>query len=118
MAKLIEDVQALLMTAAPTGGVWFGVNSTEPPVYPYIVWTPVVSTDNVSLGGPSDLQNTRIQIDVIALKVSEAVALTGAVDAAFKASSIGNVPISSLTTFEEAILAHRFVRDYSVWATN
>ena len=66
MTTLIQDVQALLSGLSPAGGVWYAINTTEPPAYPYIVWQRIVSVANVSLGGPSNRQNTRIQIDIVA----------------------------------------------------
>lgn len=116
--SLIQDLQAHLATLNPAGKVWYGVNTTEPPVYPYIVWTRVASTPNVTLAGPSDLQNTRIQIDILARHISEAVGLESALEAAMAAWSVQNVPLSSLDLFEDEIRAYRIVKDYSVWATN
>lgn len=115
---LVEDVQARLATLAPAGGVWYGLNTTEPAVYPYIVWTRVSSVANVSLGGPSNLQNTRVQIDIIARRISEAMALEAALEASMAAWSVTNVPLSSLDLFEDEIRAYRVIKDYSLWATN
>lgn len=115
---LIEDMQARLATLAPAGGVFYGFNTTEPAVYPYIVWNRVTSTPNVALGGPSDLQNTRVQIDIVARRISEAVALETALEASMAAWSVQNVPLSSMDVFEDEIRAFRVIKDYSVWARN
>jgi hypothetical protein len=118
MTALIQDVQALLTTVAPAGGVWYAINGTQPPVYPFIVWTRVVSTANACLHGPSNLQNTRIQVDIYSRRISEASALETAVEAAFAAWAVQNVPVSSVDGFEEEVRAYRITKDYSVWSTN
>lgn len=118
MTTLVEDVQILLNTLAPAGGVWYGVNTTEPPAYPYIVWQRIASSDNVSMTGPSNLQNTRIQIDVFSLRISEANTLRDALDIAFNSASITNIPISTSETYEDMIRGFRLMREYSVWTTN
>lgn len=118
MTTLVEDVVARLQTLAPAGGVWYAINTQEPPVYPYIVVTRVVSTPNVSLQGPSDLQNTRVQIDILALQASQAIALETALEASMTSWSVINVPLSSQDSFEEPVRAFRVIKDYSIWATN
>lgn len=115
---LIEDVKARLATLNPAGGVWYGFNTTEPAVYPYIVFNRVVSIPNVTLAGPSDLQNTRIQIDIIARRISDAVALETALEASMASWSVTNVPLSSMDMFEDEIRAFRVIKDYSLWAKN
>ena len=118
MTTLVQDVQAVLATLAPAGGVWYAVNTTEPPVYPYILWIRVASTPNVSLAGPSNLQNTRIQIDIFSRQVSELLAMESALEAAMAASGLQNVPLSSMDLYEEPVRAYRASKDYSVWSTN
>lgn len=114
----IQDVQALLTTLAPAGGVWYAANTTGEPVYPFIVWTRITSTPNVSLGGPSDLQNTRIQVDIFSRSVAEAESIGKALDAAMAGWSVQNVPISSMDMYEEPVRAYRVSKDFSVWAKN
>lgn len=118
MSTLIEDVTALLTTLAPSGGVHYGNNDAQPAAYPYIVWQRIVSTPNVTLDGPSDLQNTRIQVDVFSDRISQASALGTSVEALFAAWSVQNVPESSQDLYEAAIKAHRVTLDFSVWAKN
>ena len=114
---IVQDIQAILDPLV-TGGSWYGANTREPPVYPFIVWSRIVSVPNVSLTGPSDQQNTRIQIDIFSLTVQECLSLEVAVEAAFAATSIVNVPISSGDSYEDAVRAYRCTKDYSVWSTN
>lgn len=117
MTTLIEDVQALLQPLA-AGGSWYAVNTTEPPSYPFIVWHRVVSTTNNTFDGASDLQNTRIQVDVFSRQISEANSIADSVTAAFAASSIKNVQISSQDFYEDPVKAYRVSLDFSIWATN
>lgn len=117
MTTLIEDLQTLLAPLA-SGGSWYGVNTTEPPVYPFIVFNRVVSTPNVSLDGPSDLQNTRVQIDIYSRQISEAASIEAALEAAMVAWPVTNVPLSSMDMYEDTVRAFRVSKDYSVWARN
>jgi hypothetical protein len=118
MSTLVEDLYALLVTLAPAGGVWPHVNTSQAIVYPYITFMRVVSTDNVSHGGPSNTQNTRFQIDTFSQTMAGLVALDNALNAALAAWSVQNVPISSQDLYEDSVKAFRTTRDVSVWATN
>lgn len=124
MSTLIEDLQALLAPLA-AGGAWYGINTTEPlaldtngAVKPFIVWQRVVSTANVTLLGPTDLQNTRVQIDIYAPRIADAAAIEVALEAAMAASSIQNVPLTSQDLYEEPVRLFRVMKDFSVWAKN
>jgi hypothetical protein len=121
MSTLAELVQAILDPLTP-GGAWYAVNTTEPlaldsngAVKPYIVWQEIVSTDNVTLGGPTDMQNTRIQVDVYAPRIAVASSLTKAVDAALLASALTVIPLSNQPVYEEPVRLWRRIRDYSIW---
>ena len=118
MTTLVEDLQTLLSTLSLAGGSWYAVNTSEPPTYPFIVFQRVVSSPNVTLDGPSDLQNTRVQFDIFSRQVSEAVAIEAALEAAMVAWSVSNVPLSSQDIPEPEVKAFRISKDYSVWATN
>ena len=119
MSTVLEDLKALLTAAlAPAGLVWYGANTAEPPVYPYIVVTRVSSTPNVTLSGPSDLQNTRVQIDIFSQQISLGVAIESALEAAMAAWSVGNVPLSSADVYEDQVRAFRITKDFSIWSTN
>lgn len=117
MTVLIEDLQALLMPLAD-GGAWYAVCTASPVPSEYIAWQRVASSPNVSLGGPSDLQNTRVQIDIYARTVARAAAIEAAVEAAMAGSSIVNVPLASQDIFEPDTRLFRVIKDYSVWARN
>lgn len=118
MTTLVQDLEAALDPVA-AGGAWYQVNTTEPPVFPFIVFTRIVSSTNNNLEGPSDLQNTRVQVDLFTLKASEVESLSDAIDAAMTAQ-FGNrsIQISSQDLYEDPVKAFRVLREYSVWATN
>lgn len=117
MSTLIEDVQAVLEPLAG-GGAWYGACTLQPPPYPYIVFQRVFSAASVALGGPSDLQNTRFQIDVYSRSVQQVDAIGAAIDAAFAANPITNVPLGTQDFYEDDTKAHRVSKDFSIWATN
>lgn len=117
MATLIESVQAVLQPLA-SGGCWYQINTTEPAVTPYIVVTRVTSPANVTLQGPTTLQNTRLQIDLYSPSVQELVALGDSVEAAMAAAGFTNVPLSSRDMYEPDTKLHRTSYEFSVWSTN
>jgi len=101
----------------PAGGAWYGINTAEPPVYPYIVHTRMPSAANVSLGGPSDLQNTRVQIDVFAVSIADALAVHRGIKAAMAEWALQNVPLTEEDIYEPDVRAWRISSDWSIWAT-
>ena len=118
MATLIEQLQTTLAPLA-AGGCWYAVNTQEPAVYPYIVFLRIVSTTNNALGGPSDLQNTRIQVDVFSNRIGEANSIELAVEQAMTAATLfGSVQISQQDTYEAEVKAFRSSADFSIWSVN
>ena len=116
---LIQDVQALLSALAPAGGVFYGANTRGAPVvYPYITWQRIISVPNVTLQGPSDLQSTRIQVDIISRQINEADAILKNMTAGFQTWPVGNVPLSSQDLYDDVVQAYRITADWSVWARN
>lgn len=119
MTTLIQDVQALLVALAPAGGVFYGANTRGAPVvYPYITWQRIISTPNATLQGPSDLQSTRIQVDIFSRQINEADSIAKALTAAFQTWPVGNVPLSSQDLYDDSVQAYRIISDWSVWARN
>lgn len=118
MTTLIQDVQTLLAALAPAGGVSYGLNTASPTTYPYIVWRRIASAPNVSLRGPSLLQNTRLQIDIYSRTVSEVTAIETALEATFAAWSVQNAPLLSSDLVDPDTRAFRVIKEYSVWSTN
>lgn len=117
MTTLIEDLQAILNPLA-VGGCWYMLNDQEPPTIPFIVFQAIASTTNNTLQGPSNLQNTRIQIDVFGYRISDVNATSNAIESALLASSIGSIQLSTQDLYEPAVKLSRRILDYSVWSTN
>lgn len=124
MATLLEDIEAALASCVPVGGAWPLVNTNEPPLIdgsgqyaPFIVFQRVVSTDNVSLQGPSDVQNTLLQVDIFAPTLSAAETVRVATDAALLALAPTTrcVPKSSQDLYEAPASLYRILRQYSLW---
>lgn len=114
MATLIEDLQAVLAPLA-AGGAHYAINETEPPATPYIVFQVVASGINAGLQGRSDMQSTRVQIDVYSPRIDEVQALWSAIDAAMEASPMENVMLSWLDTYDTGVGCYRRITDYLVW---
>jgi Protein of unknown function (DUF3168) len=118
MPILEQQLQAALAATAPAGGVWQDINTAEPPTYPYVVWQIVSSSINNSFAGPSDLQSSRVQVDVYSLSAAERRTLSVAAVAAMLAGPWPScVQIDSQNLFEDAIRAFRKTMDFSVWST-
>jgi len=117
-AHVVEDIVALLGNLGAAGGVWYAVNTNEPATYPYLVVQRIASEANVALGGPSGLQNTRVQIDVYARRMADAVALEGAIESTMAAWAVQNVPLTSQDFFDDIVRAFRVSKDYSIWSLN
>lgn len=112
---LAESIQAVLDPLA-TGGAWFMDNTQDPPTYPYIVWMYAPSSTNVTLSGPSDLQNSRVQVDLYARNAQGLQTLEAAVRAAMQASALTNIPLTSMDASVPELRAFRRVLEFSVWS--
>lgn len=117
MAALLTQLQSLLQPLA-VGGAWPMVNTAEPPVYPFIVYQRVVSISNDTFDGPSDLQSTRVQVDVYSRSVSEVDAIGTAVANAFADWSVPNSPLSSADLSDPVVKAYRTTQDFSIWSVD
>ncbi len=121
MTTLVQDINTALLTLAPAGGIWNAINTSEPAaaaVVPYIVFLRIVSTVNNTLKGASDLQNTRVQIDVFDRTYSSAAAMAAQVVTAMTTAFPTCTQISSFDVYEPAVKAYRISADFSVWAKN
>ena len=112
--SLKSDLQAVLASLA-SGGAWDKI-AAQGTLPPYIVWQFVVSTSNVALGGASDVQNTRVQIDAYAKSGVDTEALGKVIATAMAAASFANVPLSSQDFYEPEVKLHRISLDYSLWS--
>lgn len=117
-----QDVTAALKTLGAAGKVWNLTNTDEPAVYPYIVFTVIVSTENVSLVGPCDLQNTNVQVDCFDRTGAGAALLAKQARVAlldyFSTFPQSCVPLSGFSRYEAPVKAYRKSADYSIWSTN
>lgn len=122
MTTLIQDINAALEELEPAGGVFNAINTAEPPVFPFIIFLRVVSAFNNTLDGPSDLQTTRVQVDVLHRTYSLAADLATQVQQKLmdRFSSFPNacVPLTAFDAYEDAIKAYRVSTDYDIAATN
>lgn len=116
---LLEQINTEL-TGLVAGNAWYSVNeaqaATNEDPYPFITVQRVGSDPLVTLQGMSELQNTRIQIDIHARTILEADAIRRQVESTMAAWTLQNVPLSSLDLFDEAAQVHRIVMDFSVWS--
>lgn len=115
---LPEQLQAVLAPVAQ-GGAWYAEAAADvDKSSPYIVWQLVVSTTNNNLSGPSDLQNTRVQIDVWAPRFADAYALGKSVAQAMQAAPFTAIQISTQPVYDDVVKLHRNILDFSCWSTN
>ncbi len=113
------SLQTLLQTALigiASGGAW-NMRAAQNTPAPYIVWQRLISTTNNSTRGPSDVQNTRVQVDVYAADYLTTKALADAVQSAVATSGINGVKISDQDFFEDDTKLYRISQDFSLWTT-
>lgn len=122
MATLNAQVQALLLPLA-AGGVHYQINEAPTPTYPYIVWTTAGGLPNVTLTGRAKLQEARLQVDIFDTQLARLLATDAALDALVDAgleaepgsTALRLVPISEpQDLFEEAVRAHRRLREFTL----
>ena len=114
---LIESIQAVLNPLV-AGGSWYQVNTAEPATLPYIVFGRIASPANVTLQGPSQLQNTHLQIDIYSRTVQELSGLGDNVEAAMASAGFTNVQLTARDLYEPDTRLHRSCYEYSVWSSN
>lgn len=92
--------------------------SEEKPMPPYATFFRVTATEEATLdenGGTGNPINTRLQVDVWALKYVEAQAKAGAVKAALKGWGVENVVLVEQDLYETDPPLHRVMLDLSIW---
>ena len=115
MATLHEDIQAVLDSAAGAGGAWYGINTQEPPTFPFLTWLVVVSSINNTLDGATANQPARIQVDILGERVADVIGRYGAVLSALEAAGFGWLQLSYGDGAEPDLGAFRRRVDFSVW---
>lgn len=109
-----EQLQAVL--APLVAGKSFPNLAAQDATPPYIVYQRVVSVTHNNLLGPSDLQNTRVQIDVYAKTYGQAQAMAEDVRTAMQVAGFSNIQLSEQDFFEVEVRLHRVSLDYSIWS--
>ena len=109
-----EQLQAVL--APLVGGSSFPNLAAQEAVPPYIVYQRIVSITHNNLLGPSDLQNTRVQIDAYAKTYAQAQQIASDIRLAMQTAGFTNLQISEQDFFETEVRLHRVSLDYSIWA--
>ena len=109
-----EQLQSVL--APLVNGASYPNIASQNTATPYIVYQRVVSTTNNNLLGPSDLQNTRVQIDAYAKTYAAAQHLAGSIRTAMQAASFTNIQLSEQDLYEFEPRLHRVTLDYSIWS--
>jgi len=120
MTTLVEDLFAVLDHAV-SGQAFYAANTkelNEDTVFPYLTFIEVSSNTNNTLDGPTDLQNTRIQVDVFCDTVAGLQTAVAAVTAAMAAAPFKNVQLTSQGGYEDQVRLFRRSLDFSVWSTN
>lgn len=118
LANLLKDA----LTGIASGGAWFMRARDNCPL-PYIVYSAPANPINNTFDGPSDLQNSRIQIDIYASTGDQLKTLEAAVVAVFgnRTALIGSpVAWSSLQEnqidlFDDDLKAFRSMLEFSLW---
>jgi len=82
---------------------------------PYIIYSVVSNIPQVSLDGPTGTENRRVQVDVWGGSYGEVKALEVTVKSTMAASSIRNVPLSTMDMYESETKLYRVTMDYSIW---
>lgn len=120
MTTLMQDLQAVLNPVL-AGKAFYAVNTlemNENTVFPYLTFLFISSSTNNTLAGATDMQNTRVQVDVYSDSPSGLSAAAAAVLRAMAASAITNVQLTSQDGYEDQVRVFRRSIDFSVWSTN
>lgn len=120
MPTLVEQIQSVLNPTV-AGGSFYAVNTlemNESTVFPYATFLFVSSSTNNTFAGASDLQNTRVQVDVYSDTVQGLLTASAAIVAAMAAAPFTNVHLTSQDGHEDQVRVYRRSIDFSVWSTN
>jgi hypothetical protein len=109
-----EQLQGVL--APVVDGASFPNLAAQDALPPYIVYQRIVSVTHNNLQGPSDLQNTRVQIDAYAKTYAGVQQTAAAVRAAMQDAPFSNVQLTEQDFYEPEVRLHRVSLDYSIWA--
>ena len=85
-------------------------------VTPYIIYAVISNIPTTTLDGPTGLENRRMQVDVWGATYGEVKALEVTVKSTMAASTITNVPLSTMDLHEPETNLFRVTMDYSIWS--
>jgi hypothetical protein len=109
------DIQTLL--AALVSGRCYPLVAPELVVKPYIVYSVISNVPSVSLDGPTDTEQRRIQVDVWGETYASVKGLEVTIKSTMAGSSIVNIPLSTMDLYESETKLFRISMDFSVWIT-
>lgn len=112
--SLQTTLQALLSPLAAGGAA--NLRARQNSTVPYLVWQRVIQPTNTSAGGPSDVQNTRIQVDAYAKDYPTAESIAAAASAAILGAALQATRIGVQDFFEDDTQLYRVSQDFSVWS--
>ena len=116
-STLMEQVAAALEPLV-AGGAWPGRATIEPILYPYITFFRVVTAAELTFDGLTDMQSTRLQIDVFTLRYGDADALLRRVIATMLgAFVVGSVDSQDFPP-DPSTDAFRCMADLTLWSTD
>jgi hypothetical protein len=111
---IFEQLQSVL--APLVNGASFPNLAAQDAAPPYIVYHRIVSVTNNNLLGSSDLQNTRVQIDIYGKTYAGVQLIAANVRLAMRAARFTNIQLSEQDFFETDARLHRISVDYSIWS--
>lgn len=107
------DLKTLLGTLV--SGRCFPLVAPDGTPVPYIVYSVVSNVPQVSLDGPIGTENRRTQFDLYDATYGGVKALESTVKSTMAASSIVNVPLSTMDLHEPETNLFRVTMDFSIW---
>jgi hypothetical protein len=115
MSTLAEQLQAILNPLA-AGGSWPLVAAQGTPA-PYITYEDSSPSTTNTLGGATDMQNTRMQINAFHTTYAAAQVLAKSIIAAMAAAAFTNLQLSGQTRYDADTMLYRAQLEFSIWST-
>jgi hypothetical protein len=111
---LAERLEALLNPLA-SGKSWPLV-AAQGTLSPYIIYQDVISVTSNTLGGATNLQRTRMQIDAYDATESAAQSLAKNIIAAMATATFSNIKIAEHHSYDADAMLYRVLLEFSIWA--
>ena len=117
MSATLQQLVRAAIAPAVAGNVWYGQNMAVAPTYPYATFLFVSSTSNISFDGPSDLQSSRVQVDVFDRDTGNARALAAQIAALMQvAFVVGSIDTQDFPPDPDTKV-YRCMTDFGIWST-